>query len=129
MLVEPARRFDLRHFRLRRDVEADAALDQLLLRPRWLFEVDPRRAVGNLLGMRLDDASVATGSIGPQHAPASFEQPLFASRPALLDLEAMTRTRRAAVAAVILVVAAAATLLAMGRHPICTCGRIDLWVA
>src|SRR5947209_11006775 len=39
----------------------------------------------------------------------------------------MTR-RRAAITAVLIVVAAALAELAMGRHPICTCGTIDLWV-
>ena len=37
-------------------------------------------------------------------------------------------SRRAAGAAVLLVVMAAGILLAMGRHPICTCGTIELWV-
>jgi len=40
----------------------------------------------------------------------------------------MTSTRRAGIAAVLLVLIAAGILLAMGRHPICTCGTIDLWV-
>jgi hypothetical protein len=37
-------------------------------------------------------------------------------------------SRRTWVFALIIVVAAAAIELAMGRHPICTCGSIDLWV-
>jgi len=37
-------------------------------------------------------------------------------------------TRRAAAAAFIIIAIAAAIELAMGRHPICTCGTIDLWV-
>jgi hypothetical protein len=40
----------------------------------------------------------------------------------------MTSTRRAGIAALLMVVAAAAILLAMGRHPICTCGTVEFWV-
>jgi hypothetical protein len=37
-------------------------------------------------------------------------------------------SRRTWLTAFLIVAAAAAVLLAMGRHPICTCGSIDLWV-
>jgi hypothetical protein len=36
--------------------------------------------------------------------------------------------RRAAIAALLIILALAAIELVLGRHPICTCGSIDLWV-
>ena len=36
--------------------------------------------------------------------------------------------RRTAAAAILIVATAAVIELAMGRHPICTCGSVDLWV-
>jgi Protein of unknown function (DUF2585) len=36
--------------------------------------------------------------------------------------------RRTAAAAFLIIAAAAGIELAMGRHPICTCGAVDLWV-
>jgi hypothetical protein len=40
----------------------------------------------------------------------------------------MSSRSRAGVTAIAIVVAAAAIELAAGRHPICTCGTVDLWV-
>jgi hypothetical protein len=57
----------------------------------------------------------------------SSERDGFATANALLSIVTMT-SRRAAIAAVFLVVVAAGILLAMGRHPICTCGTVEFWV-
>jgi hypothetical protein len=67
MVVEPARRLDLRHLGLGRDVDVDTALDQRFLFLGRLLEIDPGRAVRNFLGIRFDDRSVASGSVGAQH--------------------------------------------------------------
>src|SRR6476660_8723649 len=37
-------------------------------------------------------------------------------------------SRRTSLIAVLILCTAAAILLAMGRHPICTCGAVDFWV-
>jgi len=51
----------------------------------------------------------------------------IASSPKDLHSRIMTN-RRALTAAVLIVAAAGAALLLMGRHPICTCGAVELWV-
>jgi hypothetical protein len=51
----------------------------------------------------------------------------IASGPKDLHSRIMT-DRRALTAAVLIVAAAGAALLLMGRHPICTCGAVELWV-
>ena len=51
----------------------------------------------------------------------------IASSPKDLHSRIMT-DRRALTAAVLIVAAAGAALLLMGRHPICTCGAVELWV-
>ena len=57
----------------------------------------------------------------------SSERGGFATANALLSVSRM-KSRRAAVASILVVVAATVILLAMGRHPICTCGTVELWV-
>ena len=54
-------------------------------------------------------------------------RPTIASGPQDLHSHVM-KDRRALIAAAAIVIAAGAILLLMGRHPICTCGSIEMWV-
>jgi hypothetical protein len=56
----------------------------------------------------------------------SAELQWFARRATLLSREFMSR--RTWLPALVIVALAAAIELSVGRHPICTCGSIDLWV-
>jgi hypothetical protein len=56
----------------------------------------------------------------------SAQRLIFARRPTLLSAEFMTR--RSWLIALVIFAAAAAIELSFGRHPICTCGTVDLWV-
>ena len=51
----------------------------------------------------------------------------FASGFVSTMVSAMTATRRSYVVAIAIFAVAAAILLLMGRNPLCTCGRVDLW--
>src|SRR5690242_21350174 len=87
LLVEAARRLDLGHLGASWDIDADAALDELLLVRGRLFEVDPGAFVGNALGLRVNLASLAAGSVHTQHGrSASGQLPIFASGIALPSL-------------------------------------------
>ena len=60
-------------------------------------------------------------------APVSNEAGDFASGLVSTMVPAMTASRRSYALALAIFVAAAAILWAMGRNPLCTCDRIDLW--
>jgi hypothetical protein len=57
----------------------------------------------------------------------SSERRGFATANALLSVGPM-KSRRATIVAILIVAIAAGILLAMGRHPICTCGTVEYWV-
>jgi hypothetical protein len=56
----------------------------------------------------------------------SAQRLIFASRAALLSGHFMSR--RASLSVLLILAVAASIELAMGRHPICTCGTVELWV-
>ena len=85
LFIEAARRLDFGHLRLRRDLDPNALLDELILLARRFFEIDPGRLIGDALRVRIDDASFTAGAICAEHGAASCEQPIFASRAALLS--------------------------------------------
>src|SRR4051794_23875309 len=66
LLVEAAGRFDLRHFLFGWHIHSDASLDQSLFFLGGLLEIDPGRILRNR-GVRLDQASIASGSVSTQH--------------------------------------------------------------